>query len=86
MTGDRSNYAWKQIPLLPCPFCGQAVVMEELDETRDRNYGWRRWWGIKCRSTVNRGGSCVLEMIPQASPEAVADRWNMRDGVLKAAP
>jgi hypothetical protein len=46
----------------------------------DRN-GERRWYGVVCRNTINRGGSCCMEQVPSASQEAAIDRWNMRGGV-----
>ncbi|WP_043307284.1 Lar family restriction alleviation protein [Burkholderia glumae] len=57
--------------LLPCPFCGGAVVLEQ---TIDK----RHWWGVKCRNTLNLGGTCAIEQIPSASPEAAVERWNRR--------
>ena len=75
----------KQPDLLPCPFCGGSVKMEEGEETRDYLHGRRRWWGIICRNTINRGGSCAIQISPQASIEAAVDRWNMRNGFRAAA-
>jgi hypothetical protein len=59
--------------LLPCPFCGGEV---ELEQTIDR----RKWWGVVCRNTINVGGSCAVQIAPSASKEAAISRWNMRDG------
>lgn len=70
--------------LLPCPFCGGPVKLEEANPTRDRIMGERRWWGVVCRNTSNVGGSCCMEQRPSASIEAAVGRWNMRNGV--AAP
>ena len=67
--------------LLPCPFCGGPVKLEEANTTRDRYMGKRRWWGVVCRNTSNLGGTCCMEQIPSASIEAAVGRWNMRNGV-----
>lgn len=64
--------------LLPCPFCGGPVAMEEAYPTRSSMYGERRWWGVTCRNTINRGGSCAIQQIPSASIDAAAERWNHR--------
>jgi hypothetical protein len=61
----------KPITLKPCPFCGGTV---NLENPRGRP----GWWGVVCRNTSNLGGSCALEIRPQASQEAAAERWNMR--------
>ena len=66
-------------PLLPCPFCGGPVALERARSTRDPIYGERKWWGVTCRNTINRGGTCAIEAIPTASPEAAIARWNRRD-------
>jgi Restriction alleviation protein Lar len=71
--------------LLPCPFCGGPVKLEEANATRDHILGYRRWWGVVCRNTENLGGSCCMEQRPSASIKAAVDRWNMRDGVLAEA-
>ncbi|WP_257829286.1 Lar family restriction alleviation protein [Burkholderia glumae] len=65
--------------LLPCPFCGGAVVLEQ---TIDK----RHWWGVKCRNTLNLGGTCAIEQIPSASPEAAVERWNRRVSPAPAIP
>jgi hypothetical protein len=67
-----------ELTLKPCPFCGVVPVIERCDDTMDSLYGPRKWWGIKCRSTLNRGGTCAVEIQPQASVEAAVARWNMR--------
>jgi len=60
------------IKLLPCPFCGGPV---DLEQTVNR----RAWWGVVCRNTTgNVGGSCAVSIRPSASPEAAAERWNRR--------
>lgn len=71
--------------LKPCPFCGGPVKMEQAPSTRCEEYGIRHWYGVVCRNTKNRGGSCCMEQVPSASKEAAADRWNMRNGVKEAA-
>jgi hypothetical protein len=71
--------------LLPCPFCGGPVTMERTADTWEPPYGERKWWGIICRNTTNRGGTCAVQIAPSASPEAASDRWNMRNGVRAAA-
>jgi hypothetical protein len=76
------------IPTLkPCPFCGGAVQIERCTDTFERLHGRRQWWGIVCRNTRNWGGSCALETTPQASIEAVVERWNKRvpEDALRAA-
>lgn len=57
--------------LLPCPFCGGPVELEHTQRSR-------HWWGVVCRNTMNRGGSCAIEQVPSASKEAATARWNMR--------
>lgn len=57
--------------LLPCPFCGGPV---ELEKTVDR----RDWWGVVCRNTWGRGGTCAIEQRPSASEAAAVERWNTR--------
>ncbi len=52
--------------------------MEEAYPTRSSMYGERRWWGVTCRNTINRGGSCAIYQIPSASIDAAAERWNSR--------
>jgi hypothetical protein len=52
----------------------------ESFEKKDEFYGVRTWYGIICRNTINRGGSCAVQIVPSASEEAAAARWNMRDG------
>lgn len=64
--------------LKPCPFCGGPVELEEANPTHDRLYGERRWWGVVCRNTINRGGSCAIYQRPSASKEAAIERWNRR--------
>jgi len=60
------------IKLLPCPFCGGPV---DLEQTVNK----RAWWGVVCRNTTgNRGGSCAVSIRPSASPEAAIERWNRR--------
>ena len=66
------------VKLLPCPFCGVVPVIERCADTVDYMMGPRKWWGICCRSTLNHGGSCAVEIRPQASIEAAAKRWNTR--------
>jgi hypothetical protein len=64
--------------LLPCPFCGGPVALEEAGPTQDRIHGERRWWGVVCRNTMNRGGTCAIYQRPSASKEAAIERWNRR--------
>jgi hypothetical protein len=66
------------IELLPCPFCGGPVKLEEAQSTRSHIFGERRWWGVVCRNTMNRGGTCAIEQRPSASEEAAIERWNRR--------
>lgn len=72
--------------LLPCPFCGGPVELEETRPTYDDLYGRRRWWGVKCRNTENLGGTCAIEANPTASKEAAVARWNMRAPIGPKAP
>lgn len=64
--------------LLPCPFCGGLVNLEETTSYYDEMYGNRQWWGVVCRNTTNRGGSCAIQQRPSASKEAAVERWNRR--------
>lgn len=64
--------------LLPCPFCGGKVSLERAADTRSEAHGLRQWWGVKCRNTLNLGGTCAIEQTPSASPEAAIERWNRR--------
>lgn len=57
--------------LLPCPFCGGPV---DIEKTIDG----RKWYGVVCRNTFNRGGSCAVSICPSASEECAIERWNMR--------
>lgn len=67
--------------LKPCPFCGGPVELERPANTG----GSRQWWGVVCRNTINRGGTCAIEQRPSASREAAIDRWNMRRPAPEAA-
>lgn len=67
--------------LLPCPFCGGPVKLERVSDTFERLHGIRKWWGIHCRNTINKGGNCAIETIPSASEETAIARWNMRNGI-----
>lgn len=64
--------------LKPCPFCGEPVELEQTETTFDSAVGYRRWWGVCCRSTRNHGGSCAVQIRPSASKEAAIARWNTR--------
>lgn len=64
--------------LKPCPFCGGLVELERAENTRGGIYGERKWWGVVCRNTINRGGTCAIQQAPSASEDAAIDRWNMR--------
>lgn len=64
--------------LLPCPFCGGPVKLEKAHQGRHEIYGMRQFWGIVCRNTMNHGGTCCMEQVPSASPEAAVARWNRR--------
>ena len=59
--------------LLPCPFCGGPVKLE--NPLGDQH---RSWWGVVCRNTINLGGTCAIEQRPSASKEAAIERWNRR--------
>lgn len=72
MASDTINRATS---LLPCPFCGAAVTLEEAQGTQRPE---RRFWGVVCRGTANRGGTCAIQQRPSASPEAAIERWNRR--------
>lgn len=61
--------------LLPCPFCGGPVELRRVLISKS-------WFGVVCRNTINRGGSCAMEQVPSRTQEAAVDRWNMRNGVL----
>lgn len=77
----------KNAELLPCPFCGGPVELEQTVSSRE-------WWGVVCRNTANRGGTCAIQQMPSASQDAAIERWNRRapaapvpqlDAVRKAA-
>lgn len=57
--------------LLPCPFCGGPVKLEQAKS---------QGWGVVCRNTKNLGGTCCMEQVPSAGKEAAITRWNMRNG------
>ena len=59
------------IKLKQCPFCGGDV---EIEQTVDD----RKYFGVVCRNTMNRGGTCAIQQRPSASREAAEDRWNAR--------
>ena len=63
--------------LLPCPFCGGAVKLEQT-VSHDPTMGQRQWWGVVCRSGLGYGGTCAVEIRPSASREAATERWNTR--------
>lgn len=64
--------------LLPCPFCGGAVKLEEAHIQRTAQFGDRQFYGVVCRNTTNLGGTCCMEQVPSASKEAAIERWNRR--------
>ncbi len=66
--------------LKPCPFCGGAVSLESAGRHWHPIEGEREFWGVVCRNTINRGGTCAIEQRPSASKGAAIDRWNMREG------
>lgn len=66
------------IELKPCPFCGDPVKLEKSHVGKSFPHIGTQFWGVVCRSTKNHGGSCCMEQVPSASPEAAAARWNMR--------
>lgn len=68
----------------PCPFCGGAVEIEQTTSSYSEMYGRRPLWGVVCRNTINRGGTCAIQQIPSASEEAALERWNRR--AAPAAP
>ncbi|WP_331373825.1 Lar family restriction alleviation protein [Sinorhizobium chiapasense] len=61
--------------LLPCPFCGGKVTLEQPMRARSNE-----WWGVVCRNTENLGGTCAIEQRPSRTKEAAAERWNRRSG------
>lgn len=61
--------------LLPCPFCGGPVQLEQAHKLSDMH---GEFWGVVCRNTTNLGGSCCMEQVPSASKEAAIGRWNRR--------
>lgn len=68
--------------LKPCPFCRGEVHLETVERYTEF-FGPRKYYGVICRNTINRGGSCAFESIPSASVEAATERWNMREGKLE---
>lgn len=81
---DRDKVERRQpvAPLLPCPFCGGSVELEQATHGRNDR---RDWWGVVCRNTMNLGGTCAIEQIPSASKEAAVERWNRRAACLNDA-
>lgn len=71
--------------LLPCPFCGGPVWLEQTESYYDGIHGRRKWWGVVCRNTENVGGTCAIQQRPSASEKAAVDRWNRR-AALGGAP
>ena len=69
-------------PLMPCPFCGGAVKLEEAHIQHTAQFGERKFWGVVCRNTTNLGGTCCMEQVPSASKEAAIGRWNQRPQVV----
>lgn len=67
--------------LLPCPFCGGPVTLEEAHVQHHSQLGDRQFYGVVCRNTINLGGSCCMEQVPSATKDAAIFRWNMRNGV-----
>lgn len=61
-----------KVELKPCPFCGGDVQMETVKMRSGT------WYGVVCRNTGNRGGTCAMEQVPSRTSEAASDRWNMR--------
>lgn len=57
--------------LLPCPFCGGPVKLEETVSCYNKMHGHHQWWGVVCRS-------CAIQQRPSASKDAAIDRWNRR--------
>ncbi len=72
-------------PLKPCPFCGGEVKLEQPVSEYNSFHGTRKFYGVVCRNTNNRGGTCCMEQVPSASIEAAVMRWNMRDGMADEA-
>jgi hypothetical protein len=70
-----SNTPDTVVTLLPCPFCGGPV---ELEKTIRKGADGRVWWGVVCRNTMGRGGTCAIQQRPSASEEAAVERWNTR--------
>ena len=64
--------------LKECPFCGGEALLEEAAPAQGSMGGRIRWWGVLCRNTANRGGTCAIEQVPSASKEAAIERWNHR--------
>lgn len=58
--------------LKPCPFCGGEVQLETVKSRAGTLYG------VVCRNTGNRGGTCAMEQVPTRTAEAAMARWNMR--------
>lgn len=67
--------------LLPCPFCGGPVKLEDAHVQLTKVFGARQFYGVVCRNTINLGGTCCMEQVPSASKKAAITRWNMRNGV-----
>ena len=78
MNNKTENVDSERAALLPCPFCGGPVNLELVKVDGTAMYGRREWWGVICRNTENRGGTCAVQQIPSASKEAAVARWNRR--------
>jgi hypothetical protein len=73
--------------LMPCPFCGGPVELERTTSRFEEEHGGhRQYWGVVCRNTINRGGTCAIEQRPSASEEAAIERWNRRAAMQTAEP
>ena len=61
------------------------MKLENAGRFTDEVHGHREFFGVVCRNTINRGGTCCMEQVPSSSKEAAIDRWNMRNGVRSNA-
>lgn len=69
----------EKVALLPCPFCGGAVKLEQTVEAMLAKSD--EWWGVVCRNDKNLGGTCAIQQRPSRTREAATTRWNTRAAI-----
>ena len=68
------------VELLPCPFCGGSVDLEQPQRVIARGSfdNPDEWWGVVCRNGGNLGGSCAIQQRASRTKAAAITRWNTR--------